>query len=202
MFTITPSATQRTNSLPVVWTERDLDEEGGPGSMVAVPRTALRLMASISLGMDVVAAGIQGSVLEREERAFYRCLLKAEGIVVGSRWDAPPTKVPLSSCYANDVRVVRTCTCTGAVALVGHIIAVFLLLVALAIGRRRLSSPWVGFSLLVTLQEVILVGAYWSLLHAAEVTLLGCHALMLAVSVVLVLPFLQESVAWAPASAS
>ncbi|XP_042872729.1 uncharacterized protein LOC122253574 isoform X2 [Penaeus japonicus] len=97
---------------------------------------------------------------------------------------------------------VRTCTCTGAVALVGHIIAVFLLLVALAIGRRRLSSPWVGFSLLVTLQEVILVGAYWSLLHAAEVTLLGCHALMLAVSVVLVLPFLQESVAWAPASAS
>ncbi|XP_063586380.1 uncharacterized protein LOC134763772 [Penaeus indicus] len=200
MFIIPAPTTQPDDGLPAAWASRQVDEEEAQRDVVAAPRTVLRLMASISLGLDVVGAGIQGSVLEREERSFYRCLLKAEGIVVGSRWNASPTTVPLPTCYAHDIRFVRICTGAGTVALVCHVIAVLLLLIALAIGRRRLSFPWVGWSLLVALQEVILIGACWSLLFSAELALFGCHALMLATSVVLAMPFLQDSVVWVPVS--
>lgn len=200
MFIIPAPTTQPQDVPPASWASREMGGEETQRDVVAAPRTVLRLMASISMGLDVVGAGIQSSVLEREERSYYRCLLKAEGKVVGSRWITTPTSVPLPTCYAHDIRFVRICTCTGTVVMVCHIVAVVLLLIALAIGRRRLSFPWVGWSLLVALQEVVLIGACWSLLYSAELTLFGCHALMLVTNVVLALPFLQESVVWTPVS--
>nr|XP_053657357.1 uncharacterized protein LOC128706490 [Cherax quadricarinatus] len=156
--------------------------------------STLRLLATLALVFGVVISISEGMLVVREEQKYQRCLLHQAGLV-GDRHLSLSTNEyseSLSTCYSNDINLVRGFGGAGVVVTIVYLMVSLLLLVAVSMECWHLCIPWVCVSILIGVYEVLQVSLCWSLLSAGDLLLFTLHCLVLGYSLLVFASVLHQ----------